>query len=100
MALFSQLCAARPFQKTKTKYGRVANKYRQFRANVMLSESFRGHAGARAFAFPFVIFAEQGLMFFYLRFDLVESFFAAGAEVLAGCGGVERAGGKGEIQRQ
>ena len=39
-------------------------------------------------------------MFFDLRFDVVESFFADGAEMLVAGGGVERAGGKREIQSE
>ena len=49
------------------------------------------------FAFPFVVFAEQGFVLFYLRFDFVESFLAARANMFAGCGGVESSRGKGEI---
>ena len=52
------------------------------------------------FAFPFVVFAEQGFVPFYLRFDFVESFLAARANMFAGCGGVESSRGKGEIQCQ
>ena len=49
------------------------------------------------FAFPFVVFAEQGFVFFNLRFDFVESFLAARANMFAACGGVESSRGKGEI---
>ena len=44
----------------------------------LLRKGFGGYAFAGAFAFPFVVFAEQGFMFLYLRFDFVEGFFAAG----------------------
>lgn len=37
-------------------------------------------------------------MLFYLRLDFVEGLFAAGAQVFAGRCGVERSGGKSEIQ--
>jgi len=37
-------------------------------------------------------------MLFHLCFDFVEGLFAAGAEVFAGCSGVECSGGKSEIQ--
>ena len=60
-------------------------------------KGFGGDAGMGTFAFPFVVFAEQGFVFFYLRFDFVESFLAARANMFAGCGGVESSRGKGEI---
>ena len=37
-------------------------------------------------------------MLFHLRLDFVEGLFAAGAEVFAGCSGVECSGRKSEIQ--
>ena len=52
------------------------------------------------FAFPFVVFAKQGFVLFYLRFDFVESFLAARANMFAGCGSVESSRGKGKIQCQ
>jgi len=67
--------------------------------NSDLGKSLRG-AGFGAAALPFVIFAEAGLVFFDLRFDVMEGFFAAGAHVFVACGGLERAGGKREIQRE
>ncbi len=70
------------------------------RKNALLRKGFGGYAFAGAFAFPFVVFAEQGFMFLYLRFDFVESFFAAGTEVFAGCSGVECSRRESEIQGQ
>jgi hypothetical protein len=61
-------------------------------------KGFGGNSFTRAFAFPFVVFAKQGFVFFHLRFDFVEGFFAAGAEVFAGCGRVQCSGGESEIQ--
>ena len=53
----------------------------------------------RTFAFPFVVFAEQGFVLFYLRFDFAEGFFAARAQMLVAGGGMQRTGGKSQIQR-
>lgn len=39
-------------------------------------------------------------MLFDLGFDVVEGFFAAGAHVFVAGGGLERAGGQSEIQRE
>jgi hypothetical protein len=58
--------------------------------------------GARfgAAAFPFVVFAQAGLVFFHLRFDFVESLLADGAQMFIAGGGVKRARGQGEIQSE
>ena len=52
------------------------------------------------FAFPFVVMAQAGLVFFDLRFQFRESFFAGGANVVGGRGGVNRSGGQRQIQRK
>jgi hypothetical protein len=81
--------------------GAVSRRPRSGQENAsLLRKGFRGYAFAGAFAFPFVVFAEQGFMFLYLRFDFVEGFFAAGTEVFAGCSGVECSRRESEIQGQ
>ena len=45
------------------------------------------------FAFPFVVVAQAGLVFFDLGFKFGEGFFAAGADVFGGGGSVNRSGG-------
>jgi hypothetical protein len=81
--------------------GAVSQRPRSGQENAsLLRKGFGGYAFAGAFAFPFVVFAEQGFMFLYLRFDFVEGFFAAGTEVFAGCSGVECSRRESEIQGQ
>ena len=52
------------------------------------------------FAFPFVIVAQAGLVFFDLGFEFGESFFAAGADVFGGSRGVNLSRGQRQIQRK
>ena len=52
------------------------------------------------FAFPFVVMAQAGLVFFDLGFQFRESFFAGGANVVGGRAGVNRSGGQRQIQRK
>lgn len=61
-------------------------------------EGFRGDARVGALAFPFVIFAEQGFVFFYLRFKFAKGFLAAGEEMFIDSGSVKCSGGKSQIQ--
>jgi hypothetical protein len=62
----------------------------------------KGFGGARfgAAAFPFVIFAQAGLVFLHLRFDFVESLFADGAQMFVAGGSVKRTRGQGQIQSE
>ena len=52
------------------------------------------------FAFPFVVVAQTGLVFFDLGFEFGEGFLASGADVFGGRSGVQRAGGQRQIQRK
>jgi len=63
-------------------------------------ENLFGRGGARAFAFPFVVFAETGDVFFHLGFEFGKRGLADGGEMLAFVCGVKRAGGKSEIERE
>jgi hypothetical protein len=49
-------------------------------------------AGERAFAFPLVVFAQLGLVFFDLGFEFAEGFLATGSHGGPGAGGVQRSG--------
>jgi len=52
----------------------------------------------RTLAFPFVIFAQAGLVLLHLDLKLGKCFFAGCADVVADAGGVQRAGRQGKIQ--
>ena len=58
---------------------------------------FEGWAIHFAFAFPFIIFAQDGLVFLELAFQFAEGLFAAAQWIFGGAGGVQRAGGQGQI---
>jgi len=49
-------------------------------------------AWERAFASPFIIFAQLGLVFFHLGFEIAESFLTAGTDGDRCAGGVQRSG--------
>jgi len=50
-----------------------------------------------AFAFPLMVFAEDRLVFFQLAFEFAESLSTAAAGIFRGAGGVQGAGGQGQI---
>jgi hypothetical protein len=56
-------------------------------------------ARERALAFPLVVFAQLGLVFFHLGFEFAEGFLATGPHGGPGAGGVQRAGWQRQIQR-
>jgi hypothetical protein len=60
------------------------------RAGADSGESFG--AGERALAFPFVVFAQFGLVLFHLGFEFAEGFLATGPHGGPGAGGVQRSG--------
>jgi hypothetical protein len=51
-------------------------------------------ATERALAFPLVVFAQLGLVFFHLGFEFAEGFLATGPHGGSGAGGVQRSGGQ------
>jgi hypothetical protein len=55
-------------------------------------KSFGG--GKRAFAAPFVVFAQLGLVFLNLGFQFAEGFLTAGSQGGSCAGGVQRSGGQ------
>jgi hypothetical protein len=59
-----------------------------------------GGAGFGTAALPFVVFAEAALVLLNLRFDFGERFLADRAKMLVAGGGVQRSGGKREIQSE
>jgi len=62
-----------------------------------LGQDLFGGCGAGAFAFPFVVFAEAGDVFFDLGFEFGEGGFANGGKMFAFVGGMKRTSGKGQI---
>jgi len=58
---------------------------------------FEGWAIHFAFAFPLIVFAQDGLVFLELAFQFAEGLFAAAEGIFGGAGGVQRAGGQREI---
>ncbi len=51
-------------------------------------------ARERALAFPLVVFAQLGLVFFHLGFEFAEGFLATGPHGGPGTGGMQRSGGQ------
>ena len=62
----------------------------------LLQESGKGLLRcARAFAFPFIFFAQLGLVFFDLGFEFAKGFLATGSHGCSRGGGVQRSGRQG-----
>ena len=59
--------------------------------------SISGGLGDGAFAFPLMVFAEDGLVFLKLAFEFGEGLFAAAAGIFGGARSMQRSGGQRQI---
>jgi len=59
--------------------------------------SLSGDPGDRAFAFPLMVFAQDGLVFFKLAFELGEGLFAAAPGIFRSARSVQRSGRQRQI---